>query len=44
MSMISELQLSSVVIIGFFRSLIKKAKTVAEQSQNPITVMYAFVR
>ena len=44
MSMISELQVSSVVIIGFFRSLNKKTKTVAEHSQNPITVMYAFVR
>lgn len=43
MSMISELQVSSVVIISFLRYLIKKAKTVAEQSQNPITVMSAFV-
>lgn len=36
MSMISEHQVSSVVIISFLRYLIKKAKTVAEQSQNSI--------
>ena len=45
MSMISELQVSSVVIISFVRHLITKTKTVAEHYRRiQLSVIYAFIR